>query len=335
MFEDQSRKIEVPSGAKPLIGEPRLFVMPEKFRGLTARVTPSLVKPAAPPPAPIIKSLPKLQQKPVFRKGLSSATRMFIAAGAVLILTLGGASVYVYFSLPSEEKPKEEQVIGVQQQKPSEVKDETKKEGKEEGGEETKEDKTVSPFPAGLVPGRDTDSDGLTDAEELLYRTSSKKPDTDSDGFLDGNEVFHVYDPNAPAPAGLRDLSLFGQLCAEKFCLLYPLVWTQRAAGESGTVLVLPSGETISISWEAKEAALSLADWFSGANLASEITVTLGATKGGYPSLTTEDQLTVYIDIEEEVIIMSYQNTVKATIDYLTTFEMIINSLAYVEGGVE
>ncbi|MBU2509676.1 fibronectin type III domain-containing protein, partial [Patescibacteria group bacterium] len=58
--------------------------------------------------------------------------------------------------------------------------------------------------PAGL----DTDSDGLSDLEEVLYGTNSKSPDTDADGFLDGNEVFHLYNPAGTAPVKLLDSAL-------------------------------------------------------------------------------------------------------------------------------
>jgi hypothetical protein len=44
----------------------------------------------------------------------------------------------------------------------------------------------------------DTDGDGLTDAEELLYGTDPNNPDTDGDGFTDGEEVAAGTDPLDP-----------------------------------------------------------------------------------------------------------------------------------------
>lgn len=44
----------------------------------------------------------------------------------------------------------------------------------------------------------DTDADGLTDQEEILYGTDAFNADTDGDGYLDGNEVEAGYDPNGP-----------------------------------------------------------------------------------------------------------------------------------------
>jgi Bacterial TSP3 repeat len=42
----------------------------------------------------------------------------------------------------------------------------------------------------------DTDSDGLTDGDEvLIWKTDPKNPDTDGDSYLDGDEVRHGYNP--------------------------------------------------------------------------------------------------------------------------------------------
>lgn len=44
----------------------------------------------------------------------------------------------------------------------------------------------------------DTDNDGLTDPEEILYGTDSNDPDTDDDGVNDGDEVAAGTDPTTP-----------------------------------------------------------------------------------------------------------------------------------------
>ena len=47
---------------------------------------------------------------------------------------------------------------------------------------------------------RDSDHDGLTDREEILYGTDPFNKDTDGDGFLDGEEVATGNDPRNPNP---------------------------------------------------------------------------------------------------------------------------------------
>ncbi len=47
---------------------------------------------------------------------------------------------------------------------------------------------------------KDSDGDGLTDAEEVALGTDPNNPDTDGDGYEDGVEVESGYDPLKPAP---------------------------------------------------------------------------------------------------------------------------------------
>lgn len=48
---------------------------------------------------------------------------------------------------------------------------------------------------------KDTDEDGLSDREEVrVYTTDPRNPDTDGDGYKDGEEVTHFYDPNSSDP---------------------------------------------------------------------------------------------------------------------------------------
>lgn len=46
-----------------------------------------------------------------------------------------------------------------------------------------------------LSSGEDTDSDGLADWEEVLWKTNPENPDTDGDGMSDGKEVKEVRNP--------------------------------------------------------------------------------------------------------------------------------------------
>lgn len=52
---------------------------------------------------------------------------------------------------------------------------------------------------AGTTPSDiDSDNDGLSDENELIYGTDNKNPDTDGDGYLDGAEVSSGYNPRGP-----------------------------------------------------------------------------------------------------------------------------------------
>jgi hypothetical protein len=51
---------------------------------------------------------------------------------------------------------------------------------------------------------QDSDQDGLSNDEEVLYKTDALKKDTDGDGYTDGVEVESGYDPLKPAPGVAR-----------------------------------------------------------------------------------------------------------------------------------
>lgn len=58
-----------------------------------------------------------------------------------------------------------------------------------------------------VEPSKDTDQDGLTDDEEVYWRTDFKNKDSDGDGFIDGEEVLSGHDPAKPGPNDWLDRS--------------------------------------------------------------------------------------------------------------------------------
>lgn len=62
-----------------------------------------------------------------------------------------------------------------------------------------------------IMPGtntKDSDNDGLTDAEESVWKTEINKADTDGDTYLDGNEVCNGFNPAGPGKLTTEQLSL-------------------------------------------------------------------------------------------------------------------------------
>lgn len=54
----------------------------------------------------------------------------------------------------------------------------------------------ITEVSAGVMDDLDSDLDGLTDNQELIYGTDVNNRDTDGDGFSDGDEVKNGYNPN-------------------------------------------------------------------------------------------------------------------------------------------
>jgi hypothetical protein len=115
--------------------------------------------------------------------------------------------------------------------------------------------------PAGL----DTESDGLTDLEEVLYGTDARTPDSDSDGFLDGNEVFHLYNPAGKAPGRLVDSALVKVYTAPiGWVMSVPTSWSLQldAVDGSKATIDVKHGETFVVSIEQNPEKKSILDWY-------------------------------------------------------------------------
>ncbi len=183
------------------------------------------------------------------------------------------------------------------------------------------------------VPGKDTDSDGLTDVEELLYGTNFRDPDSDEDTFLDGNEVFHRYHPLGVAPSTLIDtgaVKIFGD-AGYAYSVYYPSTWTLGLLRDSlGVTFQSARQANISVTWEEKNTTETLDDILRG-------TVTDGErsqmkemlTKEGYFGLTSADDRTAYVDMRTGVATLTYDLGGKVQIEYLQTFKMMVNSLTF------
>ena len=185
-------------------------------------------------------------------------------------------------------------------------------------------------FEAGTSPGVDTDSDGLTDLEEILiYETDPRLPDTDSDGFLDGNEVFHRYHPNGLTPHTLMDSEVvdayqWSDLDGEAvYTILYPSMWKfeeNEAEGVPVITFKATTGERIEIE-------LYQYDFEDIDTEESEEELFATTSKNGYQMLVSTSQLKAYVQIGQEVYSFRYDPGIKGTIDYLQTFQMMLNSL--------
>ncbi|MBI1908529.1 hypothetical protein HYS28_03935 [Candidatus Uhrbacteria bacterium] len=186
---------------------------------------------------------------------------------------------------------------------------------------------------------KDTDSDGLTDIEELLYGTNFREPDSDKDSYLDGNEVFHRYHPLGDAPATLLDtgaVKVFED-ALYPFTMYYPSSWSTSLDETNMTVAFRSSRQaSITVEWEEKPADETLADWYDASHTdraSGDLKEIL--TKEGYYGLTTADDRTAYLDFGgDAVITLTYDLGSRTQVEYLQTFQMMVNSLTMVEDVV-
>ena len=317
--------IEQPkNGAAPSTGvEARVFSMPERYRhGAQATLHQPETK-AAPTPTIEVKTpglpiAPKAPPKPVLPKRKASMTKKILIIGIVVLLLL---SIGGYFLLRSvDEAPSPPPTTTTS--RPAPVR-EVVAEVEEVAEVDEEESEPEEVFPLEVTPGTDSDSDGLTDIEEnLVYDTDPKRPDTDADGFLDGNEVFHGYNPGGTAPGTLLGSGLVvlatGSSNGTSYEYYYPSAWDlEEVAGE--IVLDAQTGEGFRIS--VVEGELPEGD--------------VRTTKTGLSYILSDDQLTATIELDSVVFMVKYDTGIKSKVDYLQTFQMMLNSVTYDSSSIE
>ena len=323
--EKDKNKITEPVASK-LAAE--FFVMPESYRHgkEVAMVEPKqpekkqLVQ-TPPVPPPVMLPVKPVLQQPVKKSG---TTKAIMIAGAIVIVALSVGGYLLVRSLqkqtiveqpvPVIPPPREEPVVT-----------------------ESVVEAPIVPVVPQIVPGRDIDSDGLSDKEEqLVYSTNPNLPDTDADGFLDGNEVYHRYNPNGTAPGTLVLSGLAKEYTQGNIRLVYPSIWTVGArtnvedpAFLNGLLFVSTTGEQIRLSFSSVDSNPNelLTIWTASLKegaIASK-------SKAGYKLYVSRDNLEAFLIVANQAIRFQYDPGLKSTVDYLQTFQMMINSVEHTD----
>ena len=295
-----------------------VHVMPREFadRAVTPVAAPPVMpKPVVVPPVPAPAPIPVAPSQPAVKPPVPPPSRKKFGLLVVLFLLLfvlavgGVGTVYYLYFMPVEPVP-------VVQPEPV---------------AEPIPVPVPEPVPAEPQPGKDTDSDGLTDVEELLYGTDYRNPDTDNDTFLDGNEVFHRYNPNGLAPLTLLDTGAVRvfQSPDMPFTIYYPSAWTPVAdLVQKKVSFRSPSTAAVIVTVEIKDAVDSLEVWYE-ANAPSQNAQQLEATytTEGLLAMARRDERIAYVDGGSNVFTLTYDLGDEETIEFLTTFQMMLNGL--------
>lgn len=288
----------------------RVFVMPEELRSREAVFVEEKQDKAPEALQPIIVPvpLPASDQPPVIIKKRVSPVLIVL----LVLVLMGGTGAGVWWYVSTYAAPPQVTEPPEPTPDPTPVPD---------------------PVPQDPYPGTDTDSDGLTNVEELLYGTDFRSPDTDGDTFLDGNEVFHRYDPNGLAPSTLLDTGAVRVLERTDlpFTLFYPASWTVSAASNTPEVTFRSAENgSITLAYEEKESLTGLDVWMKAKGISLKSTETT-MTKEGYTARNAQDGRTVYVDLGAWAVSAQYDLGDTLSIEFLQTFKMMMNSVRILE----
>lgn len=190
----------------------------------------------------------------------------------------------------------------------------------------------ANPFGTGVYPGKDSDSDGLTDVEEKLYGSHELRPDTDGDAHIDGNEVHHLYDPTGTDPKRLVETGIVERVAPTDFgyALLVVTAWDRVLRADEKQLLVrVPTGETFQVVLQPIAPTMTILEWYRlQTPIAQQVALDSTRTKQGFVSAWTKDQLTSYVRLsDDQLLIFTYQLGDHDRVEYRQTMEMMINSV--------
>lgn len=190
----------------------------------------------------------------------------------------------------------------------------------------------IGPLPASndLPDSLDSDADGLTDAEELIYRTDVNRSDTDGDGYLDGAEALNGYNPLGAGKLAAADLIEVFVSSLDDYSIAYPVSWTLEVVESGGqeAMFVSSTGEFVQVLVQDNPYRLTAQDWYleqwPDLTAASLKTITVNGLAGVWDL----EGLTVYLAKDDKLYVIAYSVGNKPEMNFQTTFEMMVNSFA-------
>lgn len=187
--------------------------------------------------------------------------------------------------------------------------------------------------PAIIPPyGIDSDGDGLTDIEELIFKTNSGLKDTDSDTYNDKEELINLYDPTKIDAKLLDDVSLARVFIQEdlKYSFVYPASWvSQTKDAQSQDVIVFETQDKdfIKIQFKQNPQELSAKNWYlNGSPDVSASDLSDYKNQNNIIGIRSKDNLNVYLGVGTKIYIISYISINTEKLNYPSILDLIANS---------
>jgi len=181
----------------------------------------------------------------------------------------------------------------------------------------------------------DTDSDGLTDIEEGIFKTEINNPDSDADGSSDGQEIIDLNDPMQTNGVRLASSGLINIYTnpTYSYSFFYPVSWLSRAIPETDNqeiLVITNTGEFFSVTVENNPESLSPKDWYLRQSPHIDEASLYSETVNDQDAVWNPEHLTIYISKDNKIYIISYNVGTEEEANFKTTFEMLINSFQFV-----
>ncbi len=177
------------------------------------------------------------------------------------------------------------------------------------------------------VSAIDSDHDGLTDAEEILYGSDKLKRDTDGDSYIDGDEISNLFHPAVAGSTKIYESDKVSTYVNAdyNYNLIYPSSWTVKDNKDS-VIFQSDTGEFIQVLILTNDKNYTdIINWYK-ANINLD-TSDLTTTKvSDIPAIRTANGYNVYFLLGNNIYTLLYNINLRHDANFMTTFDMVIKS---------
>ena len=176
----------------------------------------------------------------------------------------------------------------------------------------------------------DTDGDGLTDPEEIVFGTDPAKRDTDGDGFEDLVEVKKGYNPAGQGKILVNSNFEIYSNPTYGYSFYYPRNWLiNYSAGDNAVVFSTNDSQFIQVLVQENTKKQTIEDWYKEAMAASYITTEQQLLKNNWTGLKSPDGLIAYLlnPLGDKIYTLVYNVGESNIVNYKNVFDLIIDSL--------
>lgn len=195
----------------------------------------------------------------------------------------------------------------------------------------TSSEATTTPAEPTPAKGKDTDSDGMTDAEEMLLNTNPELADTDGDNYPDLDELRKLYNPAGRGKVTDANSTIYKRYTdpTYRYYLYLPAVSTPTSFQDGSVLFKVGATDFIKISREEDAGNAVLADWYKENQQLAEIDPALFITKKGWSAIKSADGFIVYLQKVGAVgiYVVNYNHGLNNMIEYPNIFDLAVNSL--------
>ena len=205
--------------------------------------------------------------------------------------------------------------------------------------DDTNNDSNDNTQTGAIILSIDSDNDGLTDAEEVIFGTAPTNPDADGDGYRDGVEVANGYNPTKAGSSLITDspfiISLSTNFDSGNYSLVYPKEWRASfVKDDKQTLISLPTGEVIKISLRANPDGLSAMSWYLRQypeTIVSRLKL-VDNRQGTLSGVYSPDGLTAYLvgSIKDRMYVFEYLTGRNNEFRYPAILNMMIKSMSII-----